>query len=116
MPLDPRRERIARNEASFREINERLEQGLRQVPDSPELHPFVCECGSAACEATIELGVEEYEEVRRDSRHFAVRAGHVYDDAERVVATHDRYQVVEKFPAAEAIADATDPRGGGRRD
>ena len=40
-----RMERIAKNETSFREINEQLNAGLRQVPGNPELLEFICECG-----------------------------------------------------------------------
>ena len=119
MSSDARTERIARNEASFRDINERLEQGLRQVPHTPEPLEFVCECGSRNCEAHIRLTFAEYEEVRRDSRHFAVVPGHVAPDAERVVATHDRFEVVEKFGEAVALADEADqrvPGDTGRRD
>jgi hypothetical protein len=113
MSTDPRVERIGRNEARFRGINERLEQGLRQVPHNPELLEFVCECGSRDCQAHIRLSFAEYEEVRRDSRHFAVVPGHVAPDTERVVASADRFEVVEKFGAAVPLADATDQRESG---
>jgi hypothetical protein len=110
MSPDARTERIGRNEARFRDINERLEQGLRQVPHNPDLLDFVCECGSRDCEAHIRLSFAEYEDVRRDSRHFAVVPGHVARDTERVVAGNDRFEVVEKFGGAVPIADASDQR------
>lgn len=113
MPLDPRRARIARNEASFREINERLEQGLRQVRHVPEPQPFICECGNGDCQATIELTVDEYEAVRLDSRRFAVAPGHVFTDTEHVVEATDRYEVVEKYAEATPITDETDRRAPG---
>ena len=115
MPLDPRRARIARNEAGFRDINERLEQGLRRVQHLPDVHPFVCECGDSNCEATIELSVDEYEAVRRDSRRFAVRPGHVEPKAEHVVDATDRFEVVEKYAEAAPITDAADDRAPGSR-
>jgi hypothetical protein len=110
MPLDPRTARIAANEASFRDINERLERGLRKVPHGPELHPFVCECGHVECQQSVGLTVDEYEAVRRDSRHFAITPGHAILDAESVIARHERYHVVEKNPEAETVSDATDQR------
>jgi len=113
--LEARRARIARNEASFRDINERLERGLRQVRHTPEHVPFVCECGRRDCERSIPLTFEEYEAVRRDSRHFAVAPGHVFPEAERVVLDGERYQVIEKFGDAVRLTDAADRRAPGGR-
>jgi hypothetical protein len=108
-----RLERIARNEASFRDINEELEDGLRRVARPPALLHFVCECGRQECDLTVELTFEEYEAVRRDSRHFAVAPGHALPEAERVVAVHDRYEVVEKVGDGVAITDDEDRRRAG---
>jgi hypothetical protein len=113
--LGPREERIARNEARFRDINERLEQGLRHVQHTPELLEFVCECGDRECEALVSLTFAEYEDVRRDSRHFAVRPGHVFPDTERVIAAYERYYVIEKFGEAVELTDAADERSDGPR-
>ena len=41
-------ERIGRNEATFRSINEDIERG-RDADDDRTLVGFVCECGSADC-------------------------------------------------------------------
>ncbi|MDQ6816420.1 MAG: hypothetical protein M3018_03300 [Actinomycetota bacterium] len=116
---DRRKKRIAKNEASFREINERLSQGLRQVPHNPELLEFICECGHRTCEQHVQLSQREYEQVRLDSRRFAVVPGHVIPDTERVVSSSDRFDVVEKLGAAIDLADAADsrtPGTTGRRD
>jgi hypothetical protein len=116
---DRRKERIAKNEASFRDINERLSQGLRQLPDNPELLEFICECGHETCEQHVQLSQREYEQVRLDSRRFAVVPGHVIPDTERVVSSDDRFDVVEKLGEAIEVADATDertPGSTGRRD
>jgi hypothetical protein len=116
--LGPREERIARNEMRFRDINERLEQGMRHVRHTPDLLEFVCECGDRECEALVSLTFAEYEDVRRDSRHFAVLPGHVFPDTERVIAAGDRFQVIEKFGEAVELTDAGDERvegAGGRR-
>lgn len=116
---DPRKERIARNEASFREINERLSQGLRLVPDNPELLEFICECGHETCDQHVQLSLREYEQVRLDSRRFAIVPGHVIRDTEQIVSSNDRFDVVEKLGDAVDLADATDqraPGSTGRRD
>ena len=113
MSLSWRDARIAKNESQFRDINEHLEQGLRQVPHSPQLQEFVCECGSRTCEELVELTFEEYEVVRNDSRRFAVVPGHVFDETECVVDGNERYQVVEKEGGAVEMADESDRRAAG---
>lgn len=110
MSLDWQQRRIAKNETSFRDINERLESGLRQVRNTPELLEFICECGRRDCEEHVRLTFEEYEAVRRDSRRFAVVPGHVFPDTEHVVGGNERYEVVEKFGAAVEVSDASDRR------
>lgn len=110
MRLAHRQKRIAKNETSFRDINERLKQDFRTVQHLPELLEFVCECGDRACDQHVSLTSEEYESVRSDSRRFAVVPGHGFPDTERVVAIEDRYAVVEKFGAAVEVTDAADHR------
>ena len=110
MTSEWRQKRIANNETSFRDINERLEDGLRQVRHPPELLQFICECGDRSCESSVRLTFEEYEALRRDSRRFAVVPGHVFPETERVVARNERYEVVEKIGAAVEVADAADHR------
>jgi hypothetical protein len=57
------------------------------------------------------LTLSEYEEVRSESRWFAVAPGHVSERVEHVVRTTDRYLLVEKdTPAAVDIAEDSDPR------
>jgi hypothetical protein len=117
--ITPRARRIADNEAVFRDINDRLEAGLRQVPHAPERLDFVCECGNGDCTASISVTLDEYAAVRRDSRHFLVLPGHVFRETERVIGGTDRYEVVEKFGDVVALTDASDPRApgtGGIRD
>jgi hypothetical protein len=110
---DRRKERIAKNEARFREINERLNDALAQVPHNPELLDFICECGRQTCEEHVALSFAEYEQVRSDSRRFAVVPGHEIPDAERVVSTNDRFAVVEKVGEAIEVTDAADSRAHG---
>jgi hypothetical protein len=102
-------ERIARNEATFRSINEDIERG-RDAEDDRTLVGFVCECGSAECSRLIELTPAEYEHVRTDSCLFAVVNGHEMPFAETVVERHDRYAVVRKLDVGGEVAKETDPR------
>ena len=105
-----REERIAKNEAVAREINEGIEASLSEA--SAEGHVrMLCECSNSGCEELIAISIQEYEQVRRDARTFAVWKGHVTPDVEDVVAETDRYVVVRKREGTPAeVAEATDPR------
>jgi hypothetical protein len=94
--METRDERIGRNEAIFRSVNESimdLESGWETVS---ELAQFLCECGDETCRDRIELTVEEYSAVRADGAQFALVPGHEAPDVEFVVAQNDRYAVVRK--------------------
>jgi hypothetical protein len=106
-----REERVARNEALFREVNERIKDVNEEVPAALEAD-YLCECGDAECTQPISMTPFEYEEVRRDPTHFAVLPGHVVPDVEQVVAHAERFVVVAKTdPQAARIAVREDPRG-----
>jgi hypothetical protein len=109
--MSPFEERAARNEVLFRSVNEEIEK-LGQVQGSVErFTAFVCECSDGTCAEQVHLTISEYEEVRSESRWFAVVPGHVTDEIEHVVRTNDRYAIVEKdTKGAAEIADVTDPR------
>lgn len=106
---DPWLERVARNEAAFRRLNERLRQTTR-LAGIDHRHPFSCECGVIGCSTILELTVPEYEAVRAEPRRFLVAEGHAIPEAEDVVLRTERYTVVEKREEAAAVAEETDPR------
>ncbi|HEX2044788.1 MAG TPA: hypothetical protein VHF23_04065 [Gaiellaceae bacterium] len=108
--MESRAERVAKNEALFREVNERIREVAR--PASPgEPSDFLCECGKRECTEPIGLTLAEYEEVRSDPTRFVVAPGHVVADVEDAIASTDRYAVVGKrSPAAVRIAEEHDPR------
>lgn len=104
-------ERIARNNATFRDANEHISAaaGVYGI-DSPI--PFICECGDARCSEIIRLTREQYEEVRADSRHFLKVPGHEdgTPGAAAIVADRDGYVIVEKLGRAGEIVEALDER------
>jgi hypothetical protein len=103
------KERIARNEATFRRINEDIGRG-RDAEDDTTLVGFVCECGDGECARLIELTPAEYQRLRSEPTQFAVVNGHEIPEVERVIARTDRYAVVEKQPPWDAIVAEDDPR------
>ena len=108
--MSDRVERVARNEATSREINEQLEHAHEGAPSDRYLR-MVCECGLATCDRMIAITMPEYERVRSDPRWFALLREHVVSDAEVVVEEHDRFVVVAKREGTPAeIAEQRDPR------
>ena len=107
-------ERMARNEALFREINERVEdvaEGFDIRGEGDELRiEFVCECGSLGCTERIDLTRGQYEAVRAHPRRFAVVRGHEDPAIARIVEQHGEVAVVEKLDHAADIAVEHDPR------
>jgi hypothetical protein len=102
---DARAERIAENEARFRDINERLRHDLQPVSDEAEPLRFVCECGNASCREGVALALPDYRAVRLHPRRFAVVPGHEIADLERIVERHEDYLVIEKPPEVEHVLE-----------
>lgn len=106
-----RKQRIARNEVAFRELNESLEANVHRGQTEPEYAGFVCECGDGECDATVRVSLSSYQAVREDAMHFIVVPGHQASDTEDVVDEGDGYLIVRKHDdVAEIVGD-----GPGRR-
>jgi hypothetical protein len=109
--VDERARRIGRNEALFREVNERIERVTQSLQVTSETISILCECGNASCAAQIEVSIPEYERVRKEATLFFVCKGHEQPDVEDVIDQQPGYDVVRKKedPAAE-MARELDPR------
>jgi hypothetical protein len=105
-------QRAAQNEALFRNVNEEIEKlGQVEPGREPRYTAFVCECSDGTCAEQIHLTIDEYEDVRSQSRWFAIAPGHVDERIEHVVRLTDRYLIVEKnTPSSATIAEISDPR------
>ena len=108
--VDDRERRVIKNEALFRQVNDRIEDLSRDL-FATELSEFICECGEASCQEPIQLSRSEYEAVRADATHFVIVPGHDHPDFETVVTETERFAVIEKVGEAEEVAERTDPRG-----
>jgi hypothetical protein len=104
-------DRRAKNEALFREANERIKEISSAFADlDPSPIQFVCECARAGCTEPLALTLDEYEAVREVGTYFFVVPGHQDPVRERVVEIHDSYVIVEKIGEAAATASERDPR------
>jgi hypothetical protein len=114
--MEARDSRLAKNEALFREVNERIAEiteGLAQGISQPEsLDGLVCECADPLClERVGPVTIAEYEAVRSDARRFIVATGHESLDVETVVERLPAYSIVEKHEGVPAdVARERDPR------
>jgi hypothetical protein len=104
------KQRIAFNEAAFREINEGIQRGQWPGEESSSV-AFRCECARLGCNRLIEFPISDYEEIRSHPRWFVVATGHELPEVETVVERRGKYVIVEKRDQAGALAEATDPRG-----
>src|SRR3954451_6370080 len=112
--MDGRYERLARNEALSRNLNEQIaawsaSQGLR----AGEKIEFYCECGDSTCFERVHMTREEYEAVRTDSARFAVLPDRVKPEISRVVEEHDGYVVVKTAEDLRGIVEDMDARRAG---
>jgi hypothetical protein len=102
-----RDEKLARNQALFREVNERissLSSGFASTYD--QLLDVLCECSDEICTVRIRVTVEHYEQVRACPTRFVIYPRHDSAQIEQVVDRGRGYEVVEMFgDAARLVAD-----------
>jgi hypothetical protein len=100
--MDPRKARLGKNEALFREVNERIERISETLQVTTETIDILCECASETCVERIVVPLPDYERIRRDPELFFVHRGHEEPDIEDVVEQTENYDVVRKRPGGPA--------------
>jgi hypothetical protein len=104
--VDPRLDRIAKNEAVFRATNREIERADQEgVGAADGVLEVICECGQDSCSGVITLTVSEYDSVHSQKDRFVVVPGHQVEEIERVVDDRKAYLVVDKFGEAEEIVE-----------
>jgi hypothetical protein len=98
--------KAARNQALWREINERI----KAVAETSGEVEFLCECSRLECTETITLSMAEYERIRSSPTRFPVMVGHDFPEIESVLEASDGYAVVQKRGAAAEEVAKLDPR------
>jgi hypothetical protein len=110
--VDARESRLAKNEAVFREINERVNELAASHGTDAHVYAFFCECSDADCTRQLELTRDAYEEVRARGNRFLVASGHQLPELETAIERRDEWLVVEKQNEAGKLARQLDPRNG----
>ena len=98
------KERLAMNEALFRDVNERIREISDSFGQKDATYDFLCECSDPACAERVVLTRAEYEHVRSDSTRFVVAKGHAVPEVESVIKHAKDHVVVEKEGVAADIA------------
>jgi hypothetical protein len=104
-------QRVARNDAAFREANEAIQEKAAAW-ELDGLLPVICECADTSCRAVVRLTHVQYEDVRANPRWFINARGHHVNGQGwvKIVAEYDGYVVVEKIGEAGEIAEQLDQR------
>ena len=99
-------ERVAQNDAAFREANEAIHE-TAAAWEMDGLLPVICECADTGCSQVVRLTRPEYEDVRSNPRWFINAHGHHVNGQgwAKIVAEHPRYVLVEKIGEAGEIAE-----------
>jgi anti-sigma B factor antagonist len=104
------RDKEARTQALFREVNEQIERVAEDF-GADGLDQLICECGNTDCTQLIELTRGEYERVREYANRFLVALNHENPETGSIVEHNERFVVVESYAGAPSqIARETDPR------
>ncbi len=106
-------ERISRNEAVFRQVNEQIEEVNRAFAMLTQTMEVVCECSDVTCTERFLMTIPAYERLRADSGTFVVRPGHELADVEAVIEERAGYSIVKKRAGTpERVARESYPRDG----
>ena len=99
-------ERIAENNARFREANERIREVAEEHGVAMPI-PFICECPDVECVEIVRIELADYRSFREHPRRFVNAPGHqrAAGSAVRVISEHEGYVVVEKVGLAGEIVE-----------
>jgi hypothetical protein len=103
-----REERVAKNEAISRRLNEGIEAAFESDPQDTYHHLRVVWSNATG---TVRITKAEYERVRGDPRQFVIYREHLIPDVEKVLIEGDRFLLVAKREGTPAeVAIQEDPR------
>ena len=102
-------EQAAKNEATFRSVNERLQEKADELELGDRQTPFLCECEEERCTEVLLLRHSDYEEVRAHPRRFIVAPGHQNGD-DQLIRDDAGFAVIEKHGKEGELVEQQDPR------
>jgi len=108
--MDPRQQRLALNEALFRDVNERVRAIAAVHGKDDHIYEFYCECSNADCTFQLKATLAEYENVRAHPTRFVLAPEHSIPEIETVVEHGEQWWVVEKRGEPAKLVEELDPR------
>jgi hypothetical protein len=105
-------EQAAKNEATFRSVNERLQEKADELQLGDRQTPFLCECEEERCTEVLLLRRSDYEAVRAHPRRFIVAPGHQEED-DQLIRDEAAFAVIEKHGEEGELVEQQDPRAVG---
>jgi hypothetical protein len=106
-------EQAAKNEATFRSVNERLQEKADELELGDRQTPFLCECEDERCTEVLLLRRSDYEDVRAHPRRFIVAPGH-QDGDDQLIQNGAGFAVIEKHGKEGELVERQDPRTAGK--
>ena len=105
-------EQAAKNESTFRGLNESLQRKADELGLGDERTPYLCECEDERCTQVVLLRRDQYQEVRSHPRRFVVAPGHEFG---RHVLLQDGadFAVIEKQGREGELVEQHDRRSAG---
>jgi hypothetical protein len=91
----PRTSRRSRNQALFRDVNDRIAELAASHEGFGETQGFICECSQMGCTAQVQIPVHEYARLRENPCAFLVLPGHEDAAHEDVLSRRADYLVVQ---------------------
>jgi hypothetical protein len=108
--MDARQERLARNEALFRDVNESVRSVAAVHGTDDHVYEFFCECSNVDCTFQLRATLAEYEGVRAHGDRFLISPSHSLPEIETVVERRDEWWVVQKHGEPAELVEELDPR------
>ncbi len=109
---DRQKERLAKNEDFFREVNGRIREKAESHGSDSHPYEFFCECSDPACVERVHLTISEYAHIRDEPTRFVVRTGHVLKEIEHVVEAAPDHVLIEKHGEAGRVAIELEAQSG----
>ena len=101
---DAQKDRLARNEDLFRQVNEKIDDLAVRHGDDVHVYEFFCECSDVSCSERVRMTLPQYAHVRDDPARFVVVKDHVLHEIEHVIEHVGDHVLIEKHGRAGEVA------------
>jgi hypothetical protein len=99
-------ERVARNNATFREANEGIREKVDREGPPMTTIPFLCECPREDCRELVPMSLGAYVDIRAEPTRFLNAPGHeeAEGDSAVVVERREKFVIVDKVGLSRDVA------------